>query len=67
VIQEEGRSLIVPAALLGACLLLGLVVGGWLLGSEIRDIKLADRSVTVKGLVERTVKSDTSRTGLLPT
>jgi hypothetical protein len=60
VIKEEGRSLIAPAALLGACLLFGLVVGGWLLGSEIRDIKLADRSVTVKGLVERTVKSDTA-------
>jgi hypothetical protein len=47
-----------PAAVLGVCLLLGLVVGGWLLGSQIKDIKLADRYVTVKGLVERTVKSD---------
>jgi hypothetical protein len=32
--------------------------GGWILGSEIKDIRLADRYVTVKGLVERTVKSD---------
>jgi hypothetical protein len=40
------------------CLLLGLLLGGWVLGSEIKDIKLADRYVTVKGLVERTVKSD---------
>jgi uncharacterized protein len=47
-----------PPAILGGCLLLGLVVGGWVLGSEIKDIKLADRYVTVKGLVERTVKSD---------
>lgn len=38
--------------------MLGLVFGGWLLGSQIKDIKLADRYVTVKGLVERTVKSD---------
>jgi uncharacterized protein len=46
------------AAVLGGCLMLGLVLGGWLLGSQIKDIKLADRYVTVKGLVERTVKSD---------
>jgi uncharacterized protein len=47
-----------PAAVLGVCLLLDLLLGGWVLGSEIKDIKLADRYVTVKGLVERTVKSD---------
>jgi uncharacterized protein len=47
-----------PAGVLGGCLLLGLVLGGWLLGSQIKDIKLADRYVTVKGLVERTVKAD---------
>lgn len=38
----------------------GLVLGGWLLGAQIKDIRLADRYVTVKGLVERTVKSDTA-------
>ena len=48
------------AAVLGLCLFLGLVIGGWVLGSQIKDIKLADRYVTVKGLVERTVKSDTA-------
>jgi uncharacterized protein len=43
----------------GAFLLaLGLVLGGWLLGVEIKATRLADRYVTVKGLVERTVKSD---------
>lgn len=51
-------SPLAPPAVLGVCLLLGLVLGGWLLGSQIKDIKLADRYVTVKGLVERTVKSD---------
>jgi hypothetical protein len=51
-------SPIAPVAVLGVCLLLGLVVGGWVLGSEIKAIKLADRYVEVKGLVERTVKSD---------
>jgi uncharacterized protein len=34
--------------------------GGWVLGSEIKAIRLADRYVTVKGLVERTVKSDSA-------
>lgn len=42
----------------GALLMIGMIVGAWLLGSEIKAMKLADRYVTVKGLVERTVKSD---------
>ncbi len=46
--------------MLGGCLLLGLVFGGWLLGMEIKETRLADRYVTVKGLVERTVKSDSA-------
>ena len=56
--ETERSSLFAPAAVVGVCLLLGLVAGGWVLGSQIKDIKLADRYVTVKGLVERTVKSD---------
>jgi len=48
------------AAVLGGCILLGMVLGGWVLGAQIKAIKLADRYVTVKGLVERTVKSDTA-------
>jgi hypothetical protein len=57
-VTERSGALVVPAGVVGVCLLLGLVLGGWVLGSEIKDIKLADRYVTVKGLVERTVKSD---------
>jgi hypothetical protein len=56
--SDEKQELLKPAVVLGLCLLLGLVVGGWLLGAKIASIKLADRTVTVKGLVERTVKSD---------
>jgi hypothetical protein len=58
--MEEDRrfDLVVPAAVLGCCLALGLVLGGWVQGSQIKAIKLSDRYVTVKGLVERTVKSD---------
>ncbi|MCU1252729.1 MAG: hypothetical protein JWQ49_5758 [Edaphobacter sp.] len=55
---DDRNPWLVPAAVLGACLLFGLVVGGWVLESQIKDIKLADRYVTVKGLVEKTVKSD---------
>lgn len=54
------RSQIAPAVAVGSLLMLGLIVGGWILGSEIRSMKLADRYVTVKGLVERTVKSDSA-------
>ncbi len=57
---DERNPWLVPAAVLGGCMLLGLVFGGWLLGSQIKDMKLADRYVTVKGLVERTVKSDSA-------
>jgi uncharacterized protein len=46
------------AAVLGFWLALGLIIGGWALGSEIKATRLSDRYVTVKGLVERTVKSD---------
>lgn len=38
--------------------MLGLILGGWVLGAQIKAIRLADRYVTVKGLVERNVKSD---------
>jgi hypothetical protein len=45
-------------ASLGLFLALGMIVGGWVLGAQIKATKLSDRYVTVKGLVERTVKSD---------
>jgi uncharacterized protein len=44
--------------ILGILLALGLIVGGWVLGAEIKATRLSDRYVTVKGLVERKVKSD---------
>jgi hypothetical protein len=46
------------AAALGVLLALGLIIGGWVLGVQIKNTRLADRYVTVKGLVERNVKSD---------
>ncbi len=52
--QNEGRGRV----LMGVCVAFGLVAGGWLLGGQIKAIRLGDRYVTVKGLVERPVKSD---------
>lgn len=43
---------------LGVLLALGLILGGWVLGAQIKATRLSDRYVTVKGLVERKVKSD---------
>ncbi len=44
--------------LLGILLALGLIIGGWVLGAQIKATRLRDRYVTVKGLVERKVKYD---------
>ena len=44
--------------ILGALLALGLILGGWVMGAQIKATRLSDRYVTVKGLVERRVKSD---------
>jgi hypothetical protein len=46
------------AVVFGTLLAIGLVLGGWVLGAQIKATRLSDRYVTVKGLVERTVKSD---------
>jgi len=44
--------------LLGLTIAFGLILGAWILGSQIKAMRLADRYVNVKGLAERTVKSD---------
>jgi uncharacterized protein len=60
VTERDSTSLILPAAILGGLLALGMTAGGLLLGIKLRDFKRADRYVEVKGLVERTVKSDSA-------
>jgi hypothetical protein len=46
------------ATILGILLGVGLVLGGWALGVEIKEARLGDRYVSVRGLAERTVKAD---------
>jgi hypothetical protein len=54
---DQDRTL--PAAIILAVgLVLGLAAGGWLVGAGLSRFKGDTRSVTVKGLVEREVKSD---------
>jgi hypothetical protein len=60
VAQQDSSSLLIPFTALGVLLAVGLILGGLLLGTRIRDFKRADRYVEVKGLVERTVKSDSA-------
>jgi uncharacterized protein len=45
-------------AVMGFLIAIGLILGGWILGAQIKQTKLGDRYVTVKGLSERNVKSD---------
>jgi hypothetical protein len=52
--MDSMRGMVAGCALLAV----GLILGGWLLGSEIKDVRLADRYVTVRGLAERNVKAD---------
>lgn len=44
--------------ILGFLLAIGLVLGGLVLGDQIKATRLNDRYVTVRGLAERNVKSD---------
>ena len=54
----ESRSAVVPAVIVGLCLLLGLAVAGYFVGKGGTRFRSDVRIVTVKGLVEREVKAD---------
>jgi len=45
-------------AILGGCVLIGLVALGWLLGHAALEVKALERTVVVKGLSEREVPAD---------
>jgi uncharacterized protein len=52
--QTSRFGLVLPGLLLA----LGMIIAGWVLGAQIKATRLSDRYVTVRGLVERNVKSD---------
>jgi hypothetical protein len=53
--SNGNRNIILIAA---ALLAIGIVVGGYLLGDGLRRARMADRSVTMRGLAERNVVAD---------
>lgn len=48
----------VTAVISAVCLSIGLGVGGWYVNKGLQQFRSADRSITVKGLAEQSVKSD---------
>jgi hypothetical protein len=54
----ENRQAILSAIILGVSLLVGLAAGGYFVGKGSARFKSEIRTVTVKGLVEKEVKSD---------
>lgn len=49
---------LIPAAVFGGLLALGMLGGGALIGQGIVNARVGDRSVSVRGLAERNVKAD---------
>lgn len=49
---------LIPAAIVGGLLALGMLGGGALIGQGIVNARVGDRSVSVRGLAERNVKAD---------
>lgn len=49
---------LIPAAVFGGLLAVGLIGGGALVGQGVVNARVGDRAVTVRGLAERNVKAD---------
>ena len=49
---------LIPAAVFGGLLAIGLIGGGALVGQGVVNARVGDRSVTVRGLAERNVRAD---------
>jgi hypothetical protein len=57
-IPDGNRIIIAGAIIVGVCLLIGLALGGYFIGTGVARFKSDTRTVTVKGLVEKEVKAD---------
>jgi len=56
--SSDNQPTLLPAIILGTCLLVGLTAGGYFIGKGAARFKSDTRIVTVKGLVEKEVKAD---------
>ncbi len=56
--HNENGNITVAAIIVGLCLLIGLALGGYFIGTGAARFKSDIRTVTVKGLVEKEVKAD---------
>lgn len=56
--SNDNKSIVFAAFVIGMCLLVGLAAGGYFIGKGGKKFKSDIRTVTVKGLVEKEVKSD---------
>ena len=52
------KSTLIPAALVGGLLAVGLIGGGALVGQGVVNARVGDRTATVRGLAERNVRAD---------
>lgn len=56
--SDKNRSMVFASLIVGICLLVGLSAGGYFIGKGCTRFKSDIRTVTVKGLVEKTVRAD---------
>jgi uncharacterized protein len=57
---QSTQPLVPAAAVLGVCLAIGLILGGYFVAGAIMESRRGDRTVTVRGLAEREVPADTA-------
>ncbi len=56
--SDKNQPIALAAFVVGVCLLVGLCAGGYFIGKGLAAFRSDNRTVTVKGLVEKVVKAD---------